>query len=234
MTTGDTDGAGERVDAEEEGGVIHSELENGHHVESSEKEVKQTDRNSHSPTGRSLSYMLAVEKDTLKVEEENELPSQSSDQREASSMAKGTRPKKKGGKLSRSTSSPSAGARIRLQQTMGFRLVPGLAQSPVLQSRFSVSSNRGGAGFSASFPGSVQGEKENTGPSRMAKLLESETKTGSYNCPLVGCIPTSALKCFAERDETKRFSMSPVSSNSPSLGFAPSGMVPVCVCVYSS
>ena len=172
---------------------------------------------------RPLSYLLATGEDTLK--DGKEVPQQTKEREKSPPVVvmetkRDTRPKRKVGKLSRSTSSPSTGARIRLQETMGLRSVPGIAQSPILQSRFSVSTSR--SGLSASFP-PVQGGEENEGPSRMAKLLESEANTGSYSCPLVGCIPGSALKHFAEKEDNKRFSMSPVSSTSPSLVYTQSG-----------
>ena len=172
---------------------------------------------------RPLSYLLATGEDTLKDGKEG--PPQTKEREKSPPVVvmetkQHTRPKRKVGKLSRSTSSPSTGAKFRLQETMALRSVPGIAQSPILQSRFSVSTSR--SGLSASFP-PVQGGEENEGPSRMAKLLESEANTGSYSCPLVGCIPGSALKHFAEKEDNKRFSMSPVSSTSPSLVYTQSG-----------
>lgn len=183
-------------------------------------------RNSHSTTERRLSYRKATEEDSLKETEdflqrveEQPIPQPSS----MESKQQDTRPKKKVGKLSRSTSSPSTSARVRLQENMSLRLIPGVTHSPILQTRFSVGSSRGG-GLSASFPPGQGGGGDDRGFSRMAKLLESESQTGSYSCPLVGCIPASVLKYFAEKEERKRFSISPASSNSPSLIYTQSGV----------
>lgn len=136
-----------------------------------------------------------------------------------------------GKRIARSTSSPSAGARIRLQESMGLRSIPGVgaAHSPLLL-RSSISTSR--TGLSASFPSPGQKSESEEKPgasSRMAKLLESEAQTGSYSCPLVGCIPVSALKYFAEKEERKGLnSTSPQSSTSPSLVYEQSGM-----CMYT-
>ena len=135
-----------------------------------------------------------------------------------------------GKRIARSTSSPSAGARIKLQESMGLRSIPGVgsAHSPLLL-RSSISTSR--SGLSASFPSSGQKSESEEKPgasSRIAKLLESESQTGSYNCPLVGCIPASALKYFAEKEERKGLnSTSPQSSTSPSLVHEQSG---TCTC----
>ena len=189
-----------------------------------EQVVMRREHNSHSTTERRLSYRKATEDNTLKEVEDILQRVEEQPVPQASllvSKQQDTKPIRKVGKLSRSTSSPSSGARVRLQQNMGLRSVPGVAHSPLLQTRFSVSSSRGG--LSASFPPSQGGDTDDQGSSRMAQLLESESQTGSYSCPLVGCIPSSALKYFAEKEERKRFSMSPVSSNSPSLIYTQSG-----------
>ena len=143
-----------------------------------------------------------------------------------------------GKRIARSTSSPSAGARIKLQESLGLRSIPGVgaAHSPLLM-RSSISTSR--CGLSASFPSSGQKSESEEKPgasSRMAKLLESESQTGSYSCPLVGCIPASALKYFAEKEERKGLnSTSPQSSTSPSLVHEQSGTCTctcICMCMY--
>ena len=183
-------------------------------------------------TERRLSYELATKEDTsaddiLVNKEKEPAPRQQ--------IKQDTRQKKKpGGKmLSRSTSSPSAGARVRLHQSMGLRSIPGMgaANSPLLL-RSSLSSSR--SGLSASFPSpsreSVSEERPGTS-SRMAKLLESEAQTGSYGCPLIGCIPASALKYFVEKEErNKQLSASPIRSASPSPVYEQSGMC-ICACL---
>ena len=198
--------------------------------DSEKVDVQSDPHNLLSPTEHRLSYLKATdhvedspidEGDIPKIKEKpTSLPFVNETKQDSNQR------KKIGGKrISRSTSSPSAGARIRLQESMGLRSIPGIgaATSPLLL-RSSLSTSR--SGLSASFPPPSQDtiEEENSGTSRMARLLESEAQTGSYSCPLVGCIPASALKYFAEKEERKRFSMSPVSSTSPSLVYEQSGV----------
>ena len=202
----------------------------------------QSDSNSQSTTERRSSYELAAEEDTqLKhVEEDEEIPAIKMVEEPAPTLPQDNKQRKKAGgggkRISRSTSSPSAGARIRLQESMGIRSIPGVgsAHSPLLL-RSSVSTSRSGLSASFPSPGQKNDSEEKPGTSRMAKLLESEAQTGSYNCPLVGCVPASALKYFAEKEERKQLhSTSPQSSTSPSLVYEPSGMCmqPELTCIH--
>jgi hypothetical protein len=226
-----------QIDVELSEHQVVSETEGG--VAGTEPNV-QSGANSQITTERHLSYELATEEEDIRpkrggkvfegeggevhavnvMEELAPPPPHPQDNRQRKAGGGG------GGKrISRSTSSPSAGARIRLQETMGLRSIPGVgaAHSPLLL-RSSISTSR--SGLSASFPSPGQKSEEKArASSRMAKLLESEFQTGSYSCPLVGCIPASALKYFAEKEERKGLnSTSPQSSTSPSLVYEQSGM----------
>lgn len=202
----------------------------------------QSDTNSQSTTELRLSHELATEEDTPKRdEEEGEIPAVKVEEPAPGPHPQDTKQqrKKAGGKrIARSTSSPSAGARIRLQETMGLRSIPGVgvAHSPLLL-RSSISTSRSGLSASFPSPGQETVGEEKPGTSRMAKLLESEAQMGSYSCPLVGCIPVSALKYFAEKEERKQLSTSPQSSTSPSLVYEQSGMciqcTHTCTCTFN-
>lgn len=240
---GDKTQADQRSDLNKEG-----EAEQGAKSSSedkiSENTDEQSDANSQGTMERRSSYELAIEgADTPpkpdEGEVEGEIPAVNMDDEPAAVAPihpQQQRKKAGGGKrVGRSTSSPSAGARIRLQESMGLRSVPGIgaAHSPLLL-RTSISASR--CGLSASFPSPGQkneSDQEKAGTSRMAKLLESEAQTGSYCCPLVGCIPASALKYFAEKEERKQLqSTSPQSSTSPSMVYEQSGILcVVCMCI---
>ena len=245
-----------KVEAETEGGLVDKEP--GDKTEAEESDLNkpgdteqganssnedkvsenvdvQSDANSQSTTEYRSSYELAAEEGTPKCDaEEGEIPAVKVEEAALGPHPQDTKQqrKKAGGKrIARSTSSPSAGARIRLQESMGLRAIPGVgaAHSPLLL-RSSISTGR--CGLSASFP-SPDHETAGEGTpemSRMAKLLESEAQTGSYSCPLVGCIPASALKYFAENEERKQLSTSPQSSTSPSLVYEQSGVCIQCIC----
>ena len=201
--------------------------------ENSESADAQGGVNSQRATERRSSYELATEEDITNHDEEEEVPAikveeTASHPLTSNEIIEDTRQRKKAGgkRIARSTSSPSAGARIRLQESMGLRSVPGIgaAHSPLLL-RSSISTSRGVLTSSLPSPGQEAVSEEKAGTSRMAKLLESEAQTGNYSCPLVGCIPASALKYFAEKEERKQLSTSPQSSASPSLVYEQSGMM---------
>lgn len=203
--------------------------------------MQDDDVNSQRATECRSNYELATEEGVTKLNEEEEVPAINVEEPAPrpltlNEIKEDTKQRKKAGgkRIARSTSSPSAGARIRLHESLGLRSVPGVgaSHSPLLL-RSSINTSRSGLTSSLPSPGQETVSKEKTGTSRMAKLLESEAQTGSYSCPLVGCIPASALKYFAEKEERKQLSSSPQSSTSPSLVNEQSG---ICIhgCTYIS
>ena len=109
--------------------------------------------------------------------------------------------------LQRSTSAlpPYSAAAIQLRKNLG-----------VSKSNRVVSSNISGSLPSDNSAADVGYLKMFSPQSRLDDMINREMKTGSYPAPLIGCIPPSALKCFAGKEENEKHdTSSPQSPSSP-------------------
>ena len=139
----------------------------------------------------------------------------------AAKTATATRPqgKQQGEPIKRSTSSvdSSSQAAIKLRKNLESVKHPRVQSTAVYSSSFYGLERKDSAFFSAK-----------NSQVMLDKLINQEASTQAYQAPLIGCIPPSALKCFAgEKQEEEK---AVVSSPSDSPAHAPSGMMLLLKC----
>lgn len=211
-----------------------SEVSSLEQEEAKEGEVKLRERGGgelgegvSSPTHnieRRRSYQMATEED-METDSLDTCFTEQSKYSEASREKTDPRAKDKLDVVKRSASSAekSSPAAIELRKTLGAggrgRAARVVSSSVITGGSYPLPSSINRLSTSGGMD-SAYSSMKNSGPAQLAldRLIDREISTGSYSTPLIGCIPPSALKYFAEKiaEEKKAKMQTPLASPSHS------------------